>query len=71
MAVKSATLHLAVCQTFVKAQFLHAGLLERDVVVVVEIVDAHYPVAFAQQPAGKMKTYESGHSGNEYFHNFD
>src|SRR5213082_2951761 len=45
-----------------------ARLLERDVVVLVEVVEAHHLVTARQQALGRVRADESGGAGDEDFH---
>ena len=44
------------------------GLLEIDVVIVVEVVDADHLVAASQQDLGDMHADKAGGTGDENFH---
>ncbi len=49
-------------------QLLQARLLQADVVIVVEVVDADDLVAARQQALGNVHSYKSGGAGDEHFH---
>lgn len=45
-----------------------AGLLEGDLVVVVQVVDPHHRMAHGQKPVGECGSDEAGGAGNQDFH---
>lgn len=47
-----------------------SGFLQGDVVVVVEVIDAHNFVTATQQPNCTVKSYKSCHTCNKDFHGF-
>src|SRR5690606_31586968 len=51
--------------SFLSGKPRHAGLLQRDVVIVVHVVEADYLISPRKQPLGKMVPNESGGAGNE------
>ena len=48
-------------------QLRKAGFLERNIVIVVEIVEADYLIAALEQPFGEMKSDKTGRAGHQNF----
>ena len=56
-------------ETRTPAEFGQPGLLQADVVVVVEVVESDHLIPPPQQQLGGVETNESGRAGDEDFHN--
>ena len=70
MPARSTMSSLSKVKVLVSGETLEARLLERDVVVVVHVVDAVHAVATRQQPQGQCGTDKSGDAGDHDFHGY-
>ena len=62
--------HLYEALALPRAELLYAALLEPDVIVVVEIVDAYGLVSPGREDVHQFRAYEAGGSSHKYLHRF-